>query len=349
MKKMLIAAFIIVLDLTGVTSLVTCSRGSEARYGQEPKTLIPNLEKGDALSSINPGGSPLLLLRNVRFRLSDDVYLDARELLARALPRAPHRVPDMNNIHSMIFELLHGCALVDMPVIERMFNRALGAPGSSIRNIGMTVIDWETKTGIVKRFRVTGSIRLGLWLDFELITTPSVDHGKNMLVIESERIRVLGISSIKGLLEMTGLSLAKLVTLPPGCGIEIRGNRILIDAFALLPPPRLSGPIRDVRIEEERIAVYIGGSGDRANPRVLDPSAKNFMYMEGGSLYFGNMGVFGGRIQINDADESDIFDFYLRHYLLAIEKGQLRMSRHNHLRILMPDFDDAMRISVSSR
>jgi hypothetical protein len=108
----------------------------------------------------------------------------------------------------------------------------------------------------------------------------------------------------------------------------------------MLPPPRLKGHIRAVRIEGHSV-VQVFGAG---TPARLQPSAvsANHIYWRGGSMRFGKLTMTGTDLELIDQDPGDVFDFSVAHYNDALVAGYSRNTPARGLKTYLPDYDDLL-------
>ncbi len=129
-------------------------------------------------------------------------------------------------------------------------------------------------------------------------------------------VKVLGIS-VEGLMKTFGLTLEKSVHLREEKGLEIDKNDLLLDPSRMLPPPRISGRLRAVQLEPDRL-VQLFGPPDSLGPRDLlrwsDHPAPNYMYYHGATVRLGRLTMTPTDLLIVDADPSNPFEFSLVHY-----------------------------------
>ena len=71
-----------------------------------------------------------------------------------------------------------------------------------------------------------------------------------------------------------------------------------------------------------------------------DPKAKHYVYFSGSIIRFGKLTMTGADLQLIDADERDLFDFFPAHYDAQLVAGYSKNTPQKGLKTYMPDYDD---------
>src|SRR5437879_4883667 len=66
---------------------------------------------------------------------------------------------------------------------------------------------------------------------------------------------------VKGILDLFGLKMDDLMKLPAGSGVKAEGDDLLIDATALMPPPKTEGRLQSVSISGNHLTMHMAGAG----------------------------------------------------------------------------------------
>ena len=121
--------------------------------------------------------------------------------------------------------------------------------------------------------------------------------------------------------------------MPPNNSLIIDGNRIMVKPFGLFPPPRITGTMSDVTVDGDGIRLKFAGKSIHAP----ESSARNYVYLRGGTSQFGNFRMLDTDVLILDQDQSDTFTFSLLHYADLIPKSNVEVHDTKSVRITMPD------------
>jgi len=123
------------------------------------------------------------------------------------------------------------------------------------------------------------------------------------------------------------------------------GDDLLIDATALMPPPKTEGRLQSVAISGSHLTMHMVGPGDpTGRPTTLPlPTAKNYIYFYGGAIRFGKLTMTNADMQLIDADPRDPFDFSPPHYETQLIAGYSRNTARKGLQVYMPDYGDIMK------
>jgi outer membrane protein OmpA-like peptidoglycan-associated protein len=108
-----------------------------------------------------------------------------------------------------------------------------------------------------------------------------------------------------------------------------------------MPPPKQIGKVLDIQINAKTNTLDLK-LGEEKPPVIkytlLDPKAKNYIYIFNGNLIFGKMLSSNGRMQLVDANPSDYLDFYLAKYLLQISRSKVQMTPDAAQIVTMVDY-----------
>lgn len=295
-----------------------------------------------AAAETPPGASPdsvtRIAMRNVDFHIDGDIVLRIRRLDGEMLSRTPGAPVLFDD--KTAFTLALDTAEVGLTGedLGRLMNGYVFAyPGAPLRNLSVRVAGNE----IVQ----TGIMHKGVDIPFEI--TASVTLTPDGLIrLRPRKVRICGIDG-GGLLKALNLTLASLLDLSKSHGARVERNDIILNPDSILPPPRISGRIVDVRIEGQQVVQRFGrsrpgtesGAPETRAPLVpSDPSALNYIFFRGGTLRFGKLYMVHADMQIVDASPSDPFDFSMDGYEKQLVAGYSRNTPSQGLQVFMPDY-----------
>ena len=142
--------------------------------------------------------------------------------------------------------------------------------------------------------------------------------------------------SVKGLLKLVGLDMAKLINTRYTRDMTVDENDIILDPTSMLPPPKMRGRITGVRVQDGEIIQTFGRqSADLA----AASQHSNYIAYHGGVLRFGKLTMNNADMRLIDADPTDPFDFFPDHYRDQLVAGYSKTTASGGLLVYMPDYN----------
>jgi hypothetical protein len=221
---------------------------------------------------------------------------------------------------------------IDSASLTTLLQRALAAHPSQLREVKVTIE--------ADHLHTSGKIQKAAPVPFTMDATVAVTSD-GWMRLHATKLSAVGVP-MKGLLDLLGLKMDDLMKLPPGSGMKADGDDLLLDATAIMPPPRTEGRLQQISIAANRLTMKMVGPGappDRPATLPL-PSSKNYLYFYGGSIRFGKLTMSNADMQLIDADPRDPFDFSPPHYEAQLVAGYSRNTPRKGLQVFMPDYAD---------
>ena len=288
----------------GELPLYQQSTVSKASKAQSDKLLTTFLQ-GDTAQAVG-GSSVHIRLQNVRFKWSDQVYIDAGNMAVRAVPVQGKTVnfDDLDSFHLIVQQSV---VLIRPDVLAGMFNESIfNYPESRVRELQVSI----SKDGEgVPLVQLRGKVNVVAWIPFTMYTRLSVDTKTNTLVIVVDHLKVFGTIPATKLIRWTPLHLDRLIAVPPNKSLLVDGNRIMVKPFDLFPPPRIDGKIASVEVGDDAISITFAGEAIRA-PDIL---GQELRVSAGGTSQFGRFRMADTDVLILDQNQTNPFVFSLRH------------------------------------
>ena len=276
-------------------------------------------------------------LKNIRFRLSDHIEMLVYELNAEAIPKKPLTQVNFDDVNSFSIDIYQGQVDISTRVMEYIFNNmVLNYKGAPVRNMKISTIRNKSNE---YRLKVTGESKIVFWIPFEMIARLKLNKKRVLMEMHAETIKSLGNPYTKQIMKSLGLKLDQLFKVADGRGIEVIENRIIISPFALFPPPRIGGYIKDLEIKDGALRISFENSFKPEFP-ALDSSFKNYIQLYKGDVRFGKLTMIDANMTMVDNDSRDPFDFYLKEYYKAIARGTARIKRDFSITAFLPDYSD---------
>jgi len=303
----------------------TASRATEV----QSEKLLTRFLQGDT-TQLSGASGVHIRMQNVRFKWSDKVYLDLDNMAVRAVPIQGSTV-DFDDLSSFYLAMQQSVVVIKPKVLEGMFNESVfNYPGSKLRDLKVTLTQSDNQRVV----SVKGSVNVGVWISFEMTTRLAVDTKTNTLVMEADHLKVLGVLPLLHLTKWKPFSLESLISLPPNKTLIVDGNRLMVKPFGLFPPPRVNGKMSSVTMDDNGIRLAFAGNPIPAP----ESSAKNYVYLKGGSSQFGHFRMLDTDILILDEHPADPFVFSLVHYADMIPRSKVDVHDTRSVQVTMPDF-----------
>jgi hypothetical protein len=140
---------------------------------------------------------------------------------------------------------------------------------------------------------------------------------------------------VKGLLNLLGLDMAKLINTRKTRGVAVDDNDFILDPARMLPPPQMRGRITAVRVQGDEIVQIFG---TETPVSTSERPSSNYMAYRGGILRFGRLTMTNVDMQLIDADPTNAFEFSPDHYNDQLVAGYSKTTASGGLRVYMPDY-----------
>jgi hypothetical protein len=327
----LMGAMIFLLVLVAVFEAFLLYEQTSAIRAAETQSdkLLTTFLEGDTTRASGGSGVPIRM-QNVRFKWSDKVYVDMGDMAVRAVPVQGSTVnfDDLSTFHLAIQQSV---VMIRPDVLEGMFNESVfNYPHSKLRDLKVSLKESDNEHVL----RIKGSVNVGVWIAFTMNAHLGVDTQSNTLVIDPDHLKILGVLPASALIKLKPFRLENIISLPPNKSLIVDGNRMLVKPFGLFPPPRVDGKMSNVIVDDKGIRLAFAG-GPIPAPK---SSAKNYVYLKGGTSQFGNIRMLDTDILILDQDPSDPFVFSLLHYADMVPRSRIEVHDTRSARVTMPDY-----------
>jgi hypothetical protein len=266
-------------------------------------------------------------MRNVNFRLADDIVLEVRTLrgqLQRTKPEVPVTFDDGA---SYIVEIDSAQVAITPASLTALMNSyVLAYDGAPVKNVSLRL---EGNRLIQK-----GTVHKGVDLPFEIRGSLSATEDGNIRV-HADKILSAHIP-LKGLLHLLGEDLSKLINQKAERGMKIVGDDIILNPRTLTPPPHLDGRVTRVNIAGGKIVQFFD-SGRHLAPLKPPLDSSGYIYHRGGILRFGKLTMNDADLEIV-GDRPGTFEFFQREYLKQLVAGYSKTTPAKGLVAHMADY-----------
>ena len=282
--------------------------------------------KPDSVAS-DSGTHIRVAMRKVNYHIDDDIILELRFLKGEFVPQS-RKPPVFEDPATYNLRIRSAAIGIDTLSLSRLLNRhVLGYKGAPIRDVHIRVDHDE----IVQQGKM-GAV------SFTIRSKPSVNEDGRIRLHPTD-VKVLGIS-VEGLMKAFGMTLEKSLHLKEERGLSVDKNDLLLDPAKMLPPPKISGRLRAVTLEPDRLVQEFGEPDSLAPMPYFgsDHPARNYMHYEGGTMRFGRLTMTPADLLLVDSDPSNPFEFSLAHYHEQLVAGSHRTTPEDALVVSMPDY-----------
>jgi hypothetical protein len=274
-----------------------------------------------------PAAAVAIQMRNVNYRLANDIALEVRSLrgdLIRTKPEEPVTFDDSSSFKVAIDTA--EVAISPESMANLMNSYVLGYKGAPFKDVSLTIEG--------NKLKQKGTVHKGLDVKFEIEGSLSVTADGNIRM-HAEKIKANHIP-VKGLLHFLGEDLSKLVNKDVGHGMKIEGDDVILMPSTLTPPPHMEGRVTRVAIQNGKIVQYFD-SGKHLHALKPPFATGAYIYHRGGVLRFGKLTMHDADLEIV-GDRPALFDFYQKEYEKQLVAGYSKTTAEKGLVAHMFDY-----------
>lgn len=275
-------------------------------------------------------------MRRVRFRLDPVLALDIEHLTGRMRPTRAGRPIDFDDATSLALAIADAEVRIDTTSLARLMNHYIfGFPKAPL-----TDVHFATRiTGRDTLLEVRGRLHEDLTVPFTIAASARVTPDG---LIRLHPVDVnLGAVDVDWILRVFGLHLERLIDARRATGLRLDGNDMVVDPTRALPPPRITGRLRGVRVVHDGLVLRFHDAALMARlaprPRLPVP-APNYMFFRGGVLQFGKLFMPHADMEVVDSAPGEWFDFFLDQYQRQLVAGHSETLRDYGLKVVMQDY-----------
>jgi hypothetical protein len=305
--------------------LASCGSGNNAR---KPPSQLPEQTAAKPAEPQEPVAAETQVeMVNVNMHADPTLILHVRHLTGKFVPTRKGQSPTFDDTLSYILAIDAGEVAVSMANMSYALNTyAFGEPDAPLKNLKLSAEG--------RQIRQEGTLKKGIGIPFEMVGTISATPD-GMIRIHPTEMKVAHLP-VKGLLNLFGLDMAKLINTRKTRGVSVDDNDIILDPARMLPPPQMRGRITAVRVQGDEI-IQIFGTEKRDS--ATEQPGSNYMAYRGGILRFGRLTMNNTDMRLIDADPTDPFDFFPEHYKDQLVAGYSKTTASGGLQVYMPDYN----------
>jgi hypothetical protein len=264
-------------------------------------------------------------MRNVMYHYTEPIAAHISYLKGELLPTQRGGMPVFDDANSFTLRIESARISITTDALANVLNQyALAAPDAPIK--GIRIIPSGGKLKIKGRLHSKGDV------PFETESSLSVTP-EGEIRVHTEKLKA-GHLPVKGLMDLVGESIAKLIDTRKISGLRADKNDLLINPAELFPPPHIHGHLRAISIVGNEIVQEYGTQ--------VGPSVKisgNFMSYRGAQLRFGKLIMTDADLILIDMDPRDPFDFFLARYPNQLAAGYTKTTLNFGLRCYFRDYN----------
>lgn len=266
-------------------------------------------------------------MKNVMYHYSEAVAVHVNHLQGWLAPAKAGTIVffDDKNSFTLVLdaaEISIACSALAHVLNENVFS----APDAPLKDLSI-----ESKD---RQLIIRGRVPQKANVSFETTGTLSADPD-GRIRLHADHIKAAHLP-VKGLLDLVGLDLARLIDTRKSQGIALDKDDIILDPEKILPPPYIRGKVTAVRVQGNDI-VQVFGSPQPANFAAKQPG--NFMAFRHNEMRFGKLTMHDADLIMIDMDPGDPFDFFLDHYQEQLVAGYTKSTIQYGLRTYTRDYN----------
>jgi hypothetical protein len=265
-------------------------------------------------------------MHNILYRFTGDVAVHIFDLEGALVPAPGHALAVFDQPPSFLIHIRAARISITTDQLAKVLNQhVFSAKDAPLKDLSITAQGEQLK--IKGKLHSKGDVPFET--DGALNSTPD---GK--VRVRAQKIKAAHLP-VKGLMDLLGLKIEKLINTEKVRGIRVEGDDLILDPEQLFPPPRIKGKLSDIKIRGNQLLMIFGNGTMKGG---LYPAGGNYMAFRGGQLRFGKLTMDESDMVLIDADPRDPFDFFLDHYKEQLVAGYSKNTMQDGLRVHMPDY-----------
>jgi hypothetical protein len=280
--------------------------------------------------------------------MDDSLNLIVKKLNGKVIPGKPLKKVIFDDISSFFVDIYNADVEIDAPAIDHLFNQyVFNFKERPLKNLKVQFIEFEKNGQLIPGLKITGNMKLGIedlktWIDFKMISELKLDQEKNAFILKADSIESLGNPYTKTVMGILGVQMDMLLKIPPGKGVQTKGNRMFIYPFIIFPPPAMQGRISHSRInlKNKSLEIKISRKEKLHFPTI---QSKNFIQLKNGIVSYQRLVMNDADIIMLDKDLSDPFEFHMLNYIHPLKKGMSKIQSNGSISVYLPDYSDAVK------
>lgn len=267
-----------------------------------------------------------VVMNNVMYHYTGQAAVHIVKLQGELLPSKAGEIVAFDDKNSFVLALTSaqvsiGCDSLAQALNQNVFSSA-DAPIKSL-----SIESKNDRLTVRGKFHQKGDVA------FEMTASVSA-NGDGRIRLHSEHLKA-GHLPVKGIMDLLGLDLARLINTNKVAGISVDKDDILIDPQQVLPPPHIKAKVTAVQLQGNDIVQIFGSSQPSGFER---RQSGNFIALRGGEVRFGKLTMRDADVVLVDMDQRDALDFYIDHYQEQLVAGYTKTTPELGLRVYLRDY-----------
>jgi hypothetical protein len=268
-----------------------------------------------------------IAMRNVMYHFTGPIAVHVVELDGHLIPTTPGAIVVFDDKNSFSLALSSAQITMGCDALARVLNEnVFSSSGAPLKDLSI-----ESKNN---QLIIKGKLRQKVDVPFETTGTLSA-AADGRIRLHADHIKAAHLP-VKGLLDLLGLDLARLVNTNKVRGITVDKDDLILDPEQILPPPHIQGRVTAVRIQGNDL-VLIFGAQQAASFAAKQPG--NYIAFRHSEMRFGKLTMHDADLIMIDMDPRDPFDFYLDHYQEQLVAGYSKSTMEYGLRVYTRDYN----------
>lgn len=285
----------------------------------------------------NPHGARKvqIAMKNVDFRLSDDIVVNIHTLNGQWVPVGNSAFPVLDDKDSFAIAVDAASISITVASLTNDLNEwVFSAPDAPLKHLKVSAAGDKVK--------LNGTLASKAGFPFEsqgtLVVAPD-----GMIRVHTTGIKTAHLP-LKGLMNIFGVGTEDLINTSHAKGVTIDKDDLVLDPQRALPPPALHGHLSKVELRGQEIYLTFGPTGEAvagSSPVEVrsECGARNYIALRGGTVRFGKLTMDDADLQLVDQDPQTPFDFSMDHYKEQLEAGYSKITPKFGLCSFVPDFN----------
>jgi len=290
-------------------------------------SAAPLLSKTSASNAQPDSGTVQVAMKNVMYHFSAPTAVHIVQLQGELVPTKPGTIVVFDDRNSFRLDLASAeIALTCDSLAGIMNDHVFSAQNAPIKSVSIT--NKNNQLIIKGRLHQKGDV------PFETAGTLLVEPD-GRIRFHAEHVKAAHVP-VKGLLDLLGIDLARLIDTKKVQGISIDKDDLILNPEEVFPPPHIRGKVSSVRLQGNEIVLVFG---TRQPSNLAARQQGNYMAYRNNDLRFGKLTMHDADMILIDMDPQDPFDFYLDHYKDQLVAGYSKTTPTFGLQVYMRDYN----------
>ena len=286
--------------------------------------MIPAMLTASSQPDATPGGVRAEM-SNVMYHYTEPIAVHIAYLKGELRPTQQGSIPIFDDPNSFALSIESARISITTDALANVMNQyAMASPDAPMKALSIT------PNG--EKLKIKGRLHSKGDLPFESEGSLSVTSDGEIR-IHTEKLKA-GHLPVKGLMDLLGESIAKLIDTRKVSGLRAAKDDLLINPAELFPPPHIHGRLRAISIVGNEV---VQEYGTQSAPTIK--VSGNYMAYHGSQLRFGKLTMSDTDLVLIDLNPQDPFDFYLARYRDQLVAGYTKTTPSFGLRCYFRDYN----------